>query len=364
MELRQFPCKECGADLKFAPGTNALQCPYCGTVNEIETDEVALAVAVEELDFREHLTHLRSSPETYEVLTVRCTNCGAQSTFDEHITSDLCPFCGAALVHEEASTRLIKPQALLPFKIDEKTAQEQYKKWLHSLWFAPNKLKEFARREGSVNGMYIPHWTYDADTTTRYRGQRGEHYYVTESYTAMENGKAVQRTRQVRRTRWYPASGTVRNTFDDVLVVASDSLPRKYMMKLEPWDLEAVAPYTDAYLSGFRTESYTVDLEQGFDLAAQRMEPIIKETIRRDIGGDEQRILSKNTDYRNVTFKHLLLPVWISAYRYQDKAYRFMVNARSGEVTGERPWSWVKITFAVLLALIIIGTIYWFSQSQ
>ena len=364
MELRQFACKDCGADLKFAPGTNALKCPYCGVENEIEVEEEAVATAVEELDFKEHLAQLRAGQETYEVLTARCTNCGAQTSFDEHITSDECPFCGSSLVHEKASTRLIKPQALLPFKIDAKAAQEQYKQWLKKLWFAPNKLKEFARREGGLNGMYIPHWTYDAETTTRYHGQRGEHYYVTETYTAMEDGKPVTRTRQVRKTRWYPASGTVHNSFDDVLIVASDSLPRKYMMKLEPWDLDAVVPYVDAYLSGFRTESYTVDLEQGFDLATGRMEPVINQTIRSDIGGDEQRILSKDTNYFDITFKHLLMPVWISAYRYQAKVYRFMVNARSGQVSGERPWSWVKITFAVLLALVVIFVIYMLSQSK
>ena len=364
MELRQFPCKNCGADLKFSPGTDALKCPYCGAENEIEFEEDALAVAVEEQDFQATVAALRTGKETYEVLTARCTNCGAQTTFDEHITSDACPFCGSSLVHEQASTRLIKPQALLPFKVDDRAAREHFKKWLHGLWFAPNKLKEFARREGGLNGMYIPHWTYDADTTTRYQGQRGVYYYVTETYTAMEDGKPVQRTRQVRKTRWYPASGTVHNVFDDVLIVASDSLPRNYMMKLEPWDLEAVVPYTDAYLSGFRTESYTVDLEKGFDLATGRMEPVINQTIRSDIGGDEQRILNKNTQYFDVTFKHLLLPVWISAYRYQDNVYRFMVNARTGQVSGERPWSWVKITFAVLLAIIVIVAIYYFSQSQ
>ncbi|MFQ5571497.1 MAG: hypothetical protein ACE5G0_17600 [Rhodothermales bacterium] len=353
MAHRQFPCIECGAELKFAPGTDALQCPYCGTENEIAASDVV----VEELDFREHLAQVKAGQETYEVVTIRCSNCGAETTFDENITSDECAFCGTPHVQEQASTRLIKPQAVLPFKIDNREARERYKKWLQGLWFAPNKLKEYARREGGLNGMYIPHWTYDANTTTRYVGQRGEYYYVSESYTTVENGQTVTRTRQVRKTRWYSASGVVYNTFDDVLVVASTSLPRKYMQKLEPWDLEAVAPYTDEYLSGFRTESYTVDLEAGFEIATQRMEPTIDSTIRSDIGGDEQRILSKDIQYHDVTFKHLLLPVWISAYRYQDKIYRFMVNARTGQVSGERPWSWVKITLAVLAAILVIVVI-------
>lgn len=358
MEIRQFPCTNCGAELRFAPGADALECPYCGVRNEV----VVAEAPIHELDFETAAQELQTGLETYEVLTVKCTSCGAETTFDPHITADACAFCATPLVLESASTRLIKPQALLAFKVTAQEARELFKKWLHSLWFAPNDLKAYARREGGLKGMYIPHWTYDADTTTRYRGQRGEHYYVTERYTTTENGKTVTKTRQVRKTRWYPASGTVQNSFDDVLVVASNTLPRKYLTTLEPWDLDALVPYADEYLSGFRTESYTVDLEMGFGLACSRMEPEIDSTIRRDIGGDEQRILSKDTRYYDVTFKHLLLPVWLSAYRYRDEVYRFMVNARTGKVTGERPWSWVKITLAIIAALIIIGIIVYFAQ--
>ncbi len=360
MPQRQFPCTNCGAELRFEPGTDALKCPYCGAANAIETSEAV----VEELDFQAAAARMRDGQDTYEVVTVKCTNCGAETTFDPNITSDECAFCGTPHVLEKGSSRLIKPQALLAFKVTDKEAREHFRAWLRGLWFAPNDVKQYARRQGGIKGVYLPHWTYDADTTTRYHGQRGEHYYVTETYTATENGKPVTRTRQVRHTRWYPARGTVHNRFDDVLVAASASLPRKYLTKLEPWDLEAVTPYADAYLSGFRTESYTVDLEAGFGIAAGRMEPVIDATICRDIGGDEQRILSKDTRYYDVTFKHLLLPVWISAYRYRDKVYRFLVNARTGEVTGERPWSWVKIALAVLLALVVVAAIVFLTQGQ
>lgn len=360
MSARQFPCKECGAELRFEPGADALKCPYCGTLNEIEQAEVA----VEELDFEHAVAQLKADGETYEVVVIRCSNCGAETTFDPNITSDMCAFCGTPHVLEKGSTRLIKPQALLAFKITDREARDRFKDWLHDLWFAPNDVKDYARREGGLSGMYLPHWTYDAETTTRYTGQRGEHYYVTETYTTVENGKSVQRTRQVQKTRWYPASGTVYNSFDDVLIVASESLPRNYMQKLEPWDLEEVVPYTEAYLSGFRTESYTVDLEAGFGLACSRMQPTIDSSIHSDIGGDTQRILSKNTNYDDVTFKHLLLPVWISAYRYRDKVYRFLVNARTGAVTGERPWSWVKITLAILAVIAVIAIIIFITQQS
>jgi len=169
------------------------------------------------------------------------------------------------------------------------------------------------------------------------------------------NGNTVTRTRQVRRTRWSYASGRVQNTFDDILVLASNSLPRKIAQRLAPWDLENFVPYRDEYLSGFVAESYQVDLSQGFETAREIMDGFIRQSICRDIGGDHQRIDSVNTQYENITFKHTLLPVWISAYRYRERVFRFLVNARTGEVQGERPYSVWKILLLVLAIVLIVG---------
>ena len=206
--------------------------------------------------------------------------------------------------------------------------------------------------------MYLPFWTYDSATTTRYTGERGEHYYVSENYSTTENGRSVTRTRQVQRTRWHSASGTVSNAFDDVLVAGSASVPERLLDALAPWDLSALAPYAEEYLAGFRSESYTVALEAGFEAAKRKMEPVIEQTIRRDIGGDEQRIQQKDTGYRAITFKHILLPVWICAYRFRTKTYRIVVNARTGELQGERPYSWIKITLAVLGAIAAVAAAF------
>ncbi|MHC4947345.1 MAG: hypothetical protein ACYTG1_03670, partial [Planctomycetota bacterium] len=194
--------------------------------------------------------------------------------------------------------------------------------------------------EYGLQGLYVPYWTYDSETTSRYTGMRGDHYWVT-----VGSGK---NRRRVRRTRWRPAGGTVRNTFDDLLVLGSRSLPRKHADRLEPWDLEALVPHDEAYLAGFNAESYQIDLEEGFGIACGLMEPVIRATIRSDIGGDTQQIHSVQTEHDAITYKHVLLPVWTSSYRYRDRVYRLLINGRTGEVQGERPWSWVKIVLAVL----------------
>ncbi|MEO1128612.1 MAG: primosomal protein N' (replication factor Y) - superfamily II helicase [Planctomycetota bacterium] len=350
---RRFPCAQCGAKVAFKPGEEALHCPYCGHDTPIERSDAL----IEELDYEAKLAELASSEPTDEHATVKCTSCGAEIDRPEHIDSFSCPYCDHNIVATVTSRKLIRPRSLLPFHVTREEARSSFKVWLKKLWFAPSALKKNMRLQSRLNGMYIPYWTYDSGTVTEYTGQRGEHYYVPVTYTTTQNGRTVTRTRMERRTRWYPASGTVARHFDDVLVAASQSLPRKHVEALEPWDLNNLTPYADEYLSGFTAESYQIELPAGFIMAQDIMAPTIHEDIRRDIGGDEQRVSTKHTHYHDITFKHILLPLWISSYRYKQKVYRFIVNARTGEVQGERPWSFWKIFFAVLGGLAVIGVI-------
>jgi hypothetical protein len=336
--------------LEFAPGANSLKCPYCGCENVIAES----SIKIEELDYRAYLEQAADEKDTHEAHRVKCEKCGAETTMPPNITSGICPFCGANMVFEGKSSHLIRPEALLPFKVTQKQAFDDFRRWIDGLWFAPGDLKQYARSEGKLAGIYIPCWTYDSQTTSSYTGMRGDHYYTTETYTTTENGQEVTRTRQVQHTRWTPVSGLVSNSFDDILVLASRSLPKDYADRLQPWDLQHLVPYADEYLSGFRAESYQVSLDQGFEEARKVMETEVASSVRRDIGGDEQRIESVDTQYSNITFKHILLPVWLSAYRFRDNVYRILINARTGEVQGERPYSTWKIAAAILLAIIVI----------
>ena len=346
-----FPCTGCGGDLLFKPGAAKMECPYCGA----EVDCPAPTGEVLEHDFESQLAALESGATTTVVAEVNCEACGAHNQLEANQTSGECAFCGTAFVQQPQTAKVLCPQAVLPFAVTREEGLGHFRKWINGLWFAPSKLKQFARDISKLKGLYIPHWTYDSDTTTDYMGQRGEAYYVT-----VTDGKG--NSRQERRVNWYPAAGRVWVNFDDILVPASDTLPRKYVDELEPWDLPNLTPYADEYLSGFQSESYTTDLRGGFNLAKDKMVPEIESKIRWDIGGDEQRIHSKTTDYQNITFKYILLPVWISAYRFKDRNFQFLVNARTGEVQGERPWSWVKITLAALLVISITGIIVYFAN--
>ncbi len=344
-------CINCGAILKFAPGTNSLKCEYCGASNTISSADKK--TIIEEIDLETFNTVDTSEKQT--VSTVKCEGCGASTTLKPNVTSDSCPFCGASLVINSGSTSsILKPKYVLPFKIEQKAALQSFKKWTDNLWFAPGDLKRYATTTDKLAGMYIPYWTYDSNTDSTYNGMMGMDY--TETYTEQENGKTVTRTRT--KIMWTPCSGNVQNDFDDVLVIASNSLPENYANALEPWDIEAFTDFSEKYLSGFRTETYQVDVKSGFEKAKIKMNAVIQQTVCNDIGGDHQQITTLDTDYKNVTFKHVLLPIWISAYRYNQKIFRFMINGRTGEVQGQRPWSALKIIGTIILVIVILAAGY------
>ena len=354
----RYPCDQCGAELRFAPGQSVLKCNHCGHEQRIAADGGPWSASTKsfpELDLARGIADDLPATASQDVRSTHCTNCGAVVTFQGANHATQCPFCASPLVVDSGAQRTIKPQALIPFQLDETTARKNLITWLGSLWFAPNGLLEFTRAGRKMDGVYVPYWTLDADTQSRYRGQKGVHYYETRTVTVNVNGKSERRTEQVQKTRWYPASGTVSRDFDDVLVIASSSLPRSLGEGLEPWDLSALAAYTPEYLAGLQAEGYTIALADGHQTGRVKMAAVIYSDVCRDIGGDVQRVDNIDTDYDNETFKHILLPVWMAAYKYSGKSYRFLVNGQTGEVQGERPWSVWKITFAVIGAAILIG---------
>jgi transcription elongation factor Elf1 len=351
-KVHRFRCPGCGADLQFAPEGGCLTCPYCGRQERIEPP----AGAVEERSYEQYLQlHAdRMGALAEGALEVACQTCGASVTFAPPMVAGECDFCGSPLVAQPRSADpVLAPEGVLPFRVTQEAAADSVRGWLASRWFAPNALKKFAAQEG-IGGVYIPFWTYDAYTASRYTGERGEHYYTTETYTERDaQGNSVTRTRKVQHTRWHPASGTVERWFDDILVPATKSLPPARLTALEPWDLGELTAYEPAYLSGYKAQRYQVDLAEGFELAKMAAAPVIESDVRRDIGGDEQRVSQVSTNYSAVTFKHLLLPVYVGAYRFRDKVYQVVVNGRTGEVQGERPYSFWKI-FLFVLALVAL----------
>lgn len=355
---RVFPCEQCGADLEFHIGQQDLKCPFCGHEKRIE---LVPDTEIAEQDFHAILEKVRAWRQSGENTNagqseVRCSGCGANVVFVGSLTSSECPYCGAPIQRDKVhdSPKRIPVHGILSFQVEKEKARMNLSEWVRSRWFAPN---EFLKRgvEGRFNGVYLPFWTYDSMTFSRYWGARGDNY--TQTFTD-SNGQ----TRTETHTRWTSVSGSHQRFFDDVLVLATKGMNRDLMDSLEPWPLGSIQPFTQELLAGFLARTYEVELDEGFPIAKKRIDAGIEADVRQLIGGDHQRIDKLQTRYDAITFKHLLLPVWLLAYRYHDKSYQVLVNAVTGEVQGERPYSVWKITLTVLFVLAVIGMIAYFQS--
>jgi len=351
-EEKPLACPGCSAEMQFDPGSGQLKCPFCGHMVPVPAAEGPIPPhALEEALAKPPAVTLSA-----EALQVSCQGCGSAVVFQPPQVAGVCPFCGTPLVAQpKAADPLIAPDALLVFKLPAAAAQASVRHWLASRWFAPNALQRMAHPEHGISGVYLPFWSYSTDTRSDYRGERGEYYYVTEEYEDTDSqGRTVRQTRQVRHTRWYPAAGEVSRRFDDLLISAAHAVAESHLNALEPWDLGDLRRYDAVYLAGFKAQRYQLDLGGGFEKAKAVMAPRIESDIRRDIGGDEQRIEALSTEYSNNAFRHLLLPVWVGAYRFGGRVYQVAVNARTGEVHGDRPWSFWKLGALALAVLTVI----------
>ncbi len=350
---QEFPCQNCGAKLNYDAASQGMKCPFCGAQQKVTAQAPGGPPAGREIPLEQGLA-MAAKGFGVPVTQVSCNDCGATVNVTPGEQTARCAFCGSQQVlAQEAPGTAIRPESMVPFKVDKPAANKKFEEWLGQLWFRPNDLRRMAKLQ-EMGGVYIPFWTFDAWVRSDWTADAGYYYYETEHYTD-QNGN--RQTRQVQRTRWQPASGWRQDFFDDTLVCASKGLPPALVSKFQTFDTKQLAPYRPEFLAGWRAESYAVDLMPAWGTAQQTMAGVQEGRCGRDVPGDTHRNLHVRNQFSHVTFKHVLLPIWIAAYRYRDKPYQFLVNGQTGEVVGKAPWSWVKILLFSLLCAAVLGGI-------
>lgn len=348
----KFACPACGAEAVWNPSKKALVCPFCGTISPAELNvdgsgitEHDLATALRNID-GEHRGWAA------EKKSVKCQSCQAISVFDPTRVGQRCDFCGSAsLIPADEIKAPIRPESLLEFKLPETQVRDLVRQWYGQRWFAPNKLKSRALTD-TVHGMYIPYWTFDARVHAEWTADAGYHYYETERYT---DSQGRTQTRQVQRTRWVPASGELEHFFDDELVPASKGVQPELLRKIEPFPTTTdLKHYQPGFLSGWVVEQYQIDLIAAAQHSRAMMDRKTEALCSEQVPGDTQRNLQVDAEYRDQTFKHVLVPVWVLGYTYGSQIYQIVVNGYTGQIAGKHPLSWVKIALLVLTILIVI----------
>jgi hypothetical protein len=348
----KYHCPACGGEAHWNPAKQALVCPFCGTESPASLESRTADTVIVEHDL---VAALRSIPDEArgwqaEKISVKCQSCHAISVFDPDKIAKRCEFCGSAqLVPYSQVKDAFRPESLLPLKVSEVQARELIKAWQRRQWLAPNALKSKALTD-TVKGIYLPYWAFDARADARWTADSGTYYYT---------GSGKSRRRHVR---WTPAAGQLTHVFDDDLVCASTGVHTGRLKAIEPFPTESLIPYDAGYLAGWTVERYQIDLVGAAQRSRAQMDAALRQMCAAQVPGDTHRNLEVMAVFSEQRFKHLLAPVWLMTYVYGAKSYQVVVNGVTGEVAGERPWSWIKITLLIVLALIVFLTIQYLDQ--
>lgn len=340
-------CPSCGAFMVFSPKHKKLHCDYCHSTIEIVADKSREIVYKDTVftDFKENVWN-------DEVVSYRCNSCGAVCVMDKYVVADKCPFCSVTNIAQIDNLPTIKPNAVIPFNITEECAKNYFLKWLKGKLFAPNRLKKTLKVD-RLKGLYIPCWTYDLITNASYSGVLYKR--VVKRVGSGKNARTVVKTINI------PVSGKLSKNYDDIIIEASHQLTPKDIKKIGGYRTNDSREYKNQYLAGFSAERNDISVVDGLGEAKKIVYKDYEKSIISRHGADGIRTLNINIDYKHITYKYVMLPLWMSSYKYNEKQYRYIVNGESGKVYGNIPISPIKATFAALLgigALILIYFIY------
>lgn len=353
-DSEQFPCPACGATMRFSPETQGLKCDYCEATVDLDSDDTTI-IEYPLSEAEDKANHNWGGQK----IILKCQQCGGQTIVDSTTHATNCVFCGSSQVAKTEGEIGIKPESVVPFGITQKEAENRFVKWIKKRFYAPRKLKKELSFE-NLQGLYIPFFTYDADTSTAYTAKRGDYYYTTRSKTV--NGKVV--TERVRHTRWRTVHGVLNRYFDDVLVNASDKVDDKLVGRMGGFDYRTLKHYQPELLAGFSAEKYALSLKEGWDKGREVVDDQIYGGIRSQVGGDEFRLLNKSTNYGEVKFKHILLPLYMASFKYRKRIYQFIVHGESGRVASEYPKSVIKILATLLFFGLAFYLIYLYMSTH
>ena len=345
-EKENSKCPNCGDKLKYHPKENALMCESCGSIFEIESLGIG-NLDDEEYDFEEMLMKLRESKLTKDiVVSLNCENCGASLRYNENTTSTVCPFCGSShIIKTNNEEEIIPVSGIIPFGVEKKDCSALFHKWIKRKWFAPNKFKK-SKFEISLYPIYLPFWTFDMECYTKYSARRGDYVDVPVIKVDSDGNRYTDTKRELE---WSWRSGSVKNSFDDVMVLGRKNQKNShYIRSVCNYNFNLMEKFNDKFLIGYYGENISLPLDEGFEIAKMQIKNKIEDTIEHDVGGDEVRIISMNTAYSDITFKQVIVPIYNGFYHYKGQKYSFVVNGQTAKFAGGSPVSTVKVTLFVI----------------
>ena len=334
-----YKCPSCGGAMAFDPASGKLKCPFCGSdfiPEEYDRQKAANSGAPG--------TEWSLNADDMQVFT--CNNCGGEVIGDENTGALTCPYCDEPLVLNERFTGSLKPEFVLPFKIDKSRAKSAYGEYIAGKKLLPNIFKN-DKHISDIKGVYVPFWLYDAtvNASAEFDGTKE---------TDQGDSTKIDHFKVTR-------SGTM--SFKHIPVDASTRMEDDLMDSIEPYDVSAAVPYSSAYMAGYLADRYDVSPEQCQPRADKRMEQTARDLIRGQVKNYDS-VSEKSHTFNKLTssYKYALYPVWILNTIWNGEKFVFAMNGQTGKLVGNVPYSKGKffgVLFGVLAALwaIMLGVL-------
>ena len=347
--ILEYKCPCCGGPLQFDTDVQKMKCPYCDTEFSLETLQQYDSVKIEEEDQFEWDVKPGqewAENETDGLLTYVCNSCGGEIVADENMAAS-CPFCGSPIVVKEKLGGVLKPDLVIPFKLDKKAAKEGLKQHYKGKTLLPKEFKSENHIE-EIKGVYVPFWLFDADADGEVR------YNATKVRMWSDSEYDYTETKYYRLYR----KGHVR--FENIPVDGSSKMPDDMMESIEPYDLKDAVDFQTAYLAGYLADKYDVTAEESIDRANQRIKRSAEEAFAKTVKGYTS-VIPENTSVQlhGGKARYALYPVWLLNTTWKGNKYTFAMNGQTGKFVGDLPVDKGAVTrWTIMLASIFSAAVY------
>lgn len=353
-ELLKYRCPNCGQILEFDSGTQQMKCPYCDSMVDVQAlsgyDEELKNVSSDELKWDKAPGTEWDEEETKGMRVYVCDSCGGEIIADENASAMKCPYCDNAVIMKGNVSGVLKPDLIIPFKLDKNQAKELYHKHLQGKKFLP-RVFENENHIDEIKAIYVPFWLFhaDVDYDVRFRGTR------TRLYSDARNNYT--------ETSYYAVNRVGTLAFDQVPVDGSSSIADDLMQSIEPFDITEAKPFQTAYLSGYLADKYDVDAQDAVSIANARIKSSTEQAVMSTVANYESLSVERSAiRYNNGRAMYALYPVWILNTTYAGQRYIFALNGQTGKTVGDLPvsksayWKNFFLVGGITAALVFAGS--------